>query len=140
MFKNNAIAKTLEILYSHPDFVNSPTIDIDVFQDLRASIGDDLGFSDLVTIYLSSAEALIKSIQAAFDTQDAIKFNMGVHSLKSTSASIGAIKLSQICRYLEKISKAGEIMVSSEFLDLISNEHEQVIAAIQNCILEFMTE
>jgi len=49
----------------------------------------------LVTIYLNSAENLLAEIRLAFINQDASKFSLASHSLKSTSASIGADKLSQ---------------------------------------------
>ena len=96
MFENtqdNTVTKTFEILHSYPDLVNLQTLDISIFQDLRLSIGDDLFFSDLITIYLNSAETLIESIQIAFANQNVNEFNLAAHSLKSTSASIGATRL-----------------------------------------------
>jgi len=143
MFENmqdNAVTKTFKILHSYPDLVNLQTLDISIFQDLRLAIGNDLFFSDLVTIYLSSAENLIESIQIAFANQNVSEFNLAAHSLKSTSASIGATRLSAICRHLEKNSQTGKITISSDFLDLVSNEYEQVTAAIKVCIIKFMAE
>ena len=143
MFENTqdkAVTKTFEILHSYPDLVNLQTLDISIFQDLRLSIGDNLFFSDLITIYLNSAETLIESIQIAFANQNVNEFNLAAHSLKSTSASIGATRLSAICRHLEKDGKTGKITISSNFLDLVSNEYEQVTAAIKVCILEFMAD
>ncbi len=143
MFENmqdNTVTKTFKILHSYPDLVNLQTLDISIFQDLRLSIGVDLFFSDLITIYLSSAENLIESIQIAFANQNASEFNLAAHSLKSTSASIGATRLAAICRHLEKNSKTDKITISSDFLDLVSNEYDQVTAAIKACILKFMAE
>ncbi|MEI6065409.1 MAG: Hpt domain-containing protein, partial [Pseudanabaena sp. ELA748] len=91
---NNAIAKLLD----HPEFVILPTLDLAAFQDLRETIGDDGAFCDLVTIYFNSAETLIDTIQLALTNQDADKFTLAAHSLKSTSASIGASRLSRICK------------------------------------------
>jgi len=138
--QDNGVTKTFEILHCYPDLVNLQTLDISIFQDLRLSIGDDLFFSDLVTIYLNSAENLIESIQMAYTNQNVGEFNLAAHSLKSTSASIGATRLSAICRHLEKDGKTGKITISSDFLDLVNSEYEQVTAAIKVCILEFMAE
>ncbi|WP_434686700.1 Hpt domain-containing protein [Pseudanabaena minima] len=143
MFENiedNAIAKIPELLHEYPEFMNLQTLDIDMFQELRETIGDDIIFSDLITIYLNSAENLMVSIQTAFTDQDASKFALASHSLKSTSASIGATRLSQISKYLEKIGKSGEITISSEFLNFLNNEYNEVIKAIQVSILEFMSQ
>ena len=143
MFENveaNAIAKVSQLIHEYPEFMDLSTLDISTFQELRETIGDDIIFSDLVTIYLDSAENLMVSIQAAFTDQDASKFALASHSLKSTSASIGATRLSQLSKYLEKISRSGEITISSEFLNLLDNEYNEVIKAIQVCILEFMSQ
>ncbi len=138
--EDNAIAKAINLLDSYPEFIDLLTLDIGLFQDLRATVCDDLIFSDLVTVYLNSAENLIDKIQIAFTNQDADKFAIASHSLKSTSASIGATRLSKISKYLEKASKTGEITVSADILNLLNNEYTEVIKAIQTCIIEFMAQ
>jgi HPt (histidine-containing phosphotransfer) domain-containing protein len=138
--EDNAIAKANSLMHDYPEFMDLPTLDISLFQDLRDTIDDDLVFSDLVTVYLNSAENLIDEIQAAFTNQDADKFAIAAHSLKSTSASIGATRLSQISKYLEKVGKTGEISVETEILNLLNNEYTEVIKAIQTLILEFMAQ
>ena len=138
--EDSEIAKGINLLHSYPEFMDLPTLDISSFQGLRETIDDDLIFSDLVTLYLSSAENLMDEIQIAFTNQDADKFVIATHSLKSTSASIGATRLSQISKYLEKVSKTGEITVSANILNLLNNEYTEVIKAIQTLILEFMAQ
>jgi histidine phosphotransfer protein HptB len=138
--KDNAIAKAINLPNDYPEFINLQTLDIDLFQDLQETIDDDLVFSDIVTVYLNSAENLMDEIQAAFTDQDAHKFAIASHSLKSTSASIGATRLSQISKYLEKASKTGEITVSADILNLLDNEYTEVVKAIQIRILEFMAQ
>jgi HPt (histidine-containing phosphotransfer) domain-containing protein len=136
----NAIADISEIVKKYPEFVNLRTLDIHIFQDLRQSIGDDLVFSDLVTIYLSSAENLLAEIQLAFVNQDVSKFCLASHSLKSTSASIGAMRLSYVSKYFEKVSKTGDLPVTSQLLNLLTEEYDKVIKAIQISVIEFMAE
>jgi histidine phosphotransfer protein HptB len=138
--EDNAIVKVSDLLHEYPEFMDLQTLDIAMFQELRETIGDDIIFSDLITIYLNSAENLMTSIQTAFNDQDASKFALASHSLKSTSASIGATRLSQLSKYLEKIGRSGEITISSEFLNFLNNEYNEVIKAIQVCILEFMSQ
>jgi histidine phosphotransfer protein HptB len=138
--QDNAIAKANSLMHDYPEFMDLLTLDISSFQDLRETINDDLAFSDLVTIYLNSAENLMDEIQVAFTSQDAHKFVIATHSLKSTSASIGATRLSQFSMYLEKIGKTGKITVSDDILNLLNNEYTEVIKAIQTCIIEFMAQ
>lgn len=132
---NNEIAKLLD----HPEFVILPTLDINTFQKLRETIGDDGVFRDLVTIYFNSAETLIDAIQLALNNQDADKFTLAAHSLKSTSASIGASRLSRICKQLEKTVNIGNIGgFTIEIIDLLNDEYKQAIAAIKVHILELI--
>lgn len=138
--ETKAIIDISTIVKNYPEFVDLPTLNVDAFQGLRQSIDDDLMFSDLVTIYLNSAENLLEEIQIAFANQDASQFSLSAHSLKSTSASIGAVRLSQICKYLEQVGKTGKISVSSDMVHLLTNEYEQVIQAIQVSVIEFMAE
>jgi HPt (histidine-containing phosphotransfer) domain-containing protein len=137
---NRAIANISDLRNNCPEYVNAQILDIDIFQGLRESIGDDLLFSDLVTIYLGSAEDLIDAIQVAFTAQNATAFSIASHTLKSTSSSIGAIKLSQIGRYFEKIGKTGEITIAPELLDLLINEYDRAIAEIRLFVLKSMAE
>jgi HPt (histidine-containing phosphotransfer) domain-containing protein len=137
---NRAIANILDLENNCPEYVNAPSLDIDIFQGLRESISDDLLFADLVTVYLGSAEGLIDAIQVAFTDQNATEFRLASHTLKSTSASIGAVKLSQISRYFEKIGKTGKITISTELLDHLINEYDRAIAEIQAFVSKSMAE
>ncbi len=138
--ETKAIIDISTIVKNYPEFADLLTLNADTFQGLRQSIDDDLAFSDLVTIYLNSAENLLEEIQIAYANQDHSQFSLSAHSLKSTSASIGAVRLSQICKYLEQVGKTGKISVSSDILHLLTNEYEQVIQAIQIRVIEFMAE
>ncbi|MFM7887006.1 MAG: Hpt domain-containing protein [Pseudanabaena sp.] len=138
--ETKAITDISTILKNYPELVDLPTLNIDTFQSLRQSIDDDLIFSDLVTIYLNSAENLLEEIQLAFTNGDPNQFSLSAHSLKSTSASIGAIRLSQLCKHLEKVGKTGNLSVSSDILDFLTKEYEQVIQAIKISVIEFMSE
>lgn len=57
---------------------------------------------ELVDIFLSSGSQLVDSIENAFRDNDFQKLGSQAHSLKSSSAALGATALSEICRQLEK--------------------------------------
>ncbi len=135
-----AIAKAINLQHDYPEFMDLQTLDVGLFQNLRESIGDDFFFSELMTTYLNSAESLMDEIQATFADQNVDKFVIATHSLKSTSASIGATRLSQISKYLEKACRTGEIKISADILILLNNEYTEVIKVIQPLILTFMAK
>jgi histidine phosphotransfer protein HptB len=138
--KDRAITDVWDLENNFPEYIDAQTLDMDIFQGLREIIDDDLLFSDLVTIYLGSAENLINAIQVAFANHNATAFMIASHSLKSTSASIGAMKLTQICRYFEKIGKTDEITIPSELLEHLVSEYDRVIAEIQSFVLKSVAE
>ncbi len=137
--EDNGNVSIAEFMDNHPEFNNLPILDLEVFQDLRVTIDDDLVFSGLVTIYLNSAKTLIDAIQISLRNQDLGKFNISCHSLKSTSASIGAKKLSYICRFLEKTSKTGGVNISQEYLRLVVTEYDQAVVKIRDSVISLMT-
>jgi HPt (histidine-containing phosphotransfer) domain-containing protein len=137
---NRAVAKISDLENNCPEYVNAPVLDIDIFQGLRESIDDDSLFSDLVTVYLGSAESLIDAIQVAFSDQNAPAFSRASHTLKSTSASIGAMKLSEISRYFEKNSNLDAIDLAPELLEHLIGEYDLAIAEIQVFVLKSMAE
>ena len=53
------------------------------------------------------------------------------HTLKSSSASIGAIKLSQICADIETMVRQSQVQGLSERLDAMGAEVARVLAALR---------
>ena len=138
--KNNEIANSDDLINEYPELAKSPVLDDLTFQELRETIGDDLVFSDLVTVYLSSAESLLESIKAALSNQDTQKIFLSAHSLKSTSASIGALRLAHIARHLEMLGKSKDTENLSKIVDLIIHEYPKMTAALQVLVIELMSE
>jgi HPt (histidine-containing phosphotransfer) domain-containing protein len=138
--KNNEIANSDDLINEYPELGNSPVLNDLTFQELRETIGDDLIFSDLVTVYLSSAEGLLESIKDALSTQDYQKLFLSAHSLKSTSASIGALRLASISRYLEMLGKAEDTQDLPKIVDLIVSEYPKMTAALQALVIGLMSE
>jgi HPt (histidine-containing phosphotransfer) domain-containing protein len=122
-----------------PNFSGLSILDLQTIQDLRTMIDDDLAFSDLITVYISSAETLIDKMQNAAAKDDADKLRIASHSLKSTSASIGGTKLSQICKFVEQTSKQGVVAITTEFIsDILVPEYDLLIAEIKSYVIDRM--
>ena len=138
-YKRDSAEDESEKKTNFPDFSGLPTLDLQTFQDLRAMIDDDLAFSDLITIYLSSAETLVDNIQMAFADNDVDRLKISSHSLKSTSASIGGTKLSQISKFIEPTSKEGKVSITAEFIsDILVQEYNSLIAMIKSYVIDNM--
>jgi HPt (histidine-containing phosphotransfer) domain-containing protein len=67
----------------------------------------------------------------AVSKQDAIALRQASHTLKASSAALGAIQLATLCKQLEAMSRAGEIAGASKIVVQIETEYETVKAALQ---------
>jgi two-component system, sensor histidine kinase and response regulator len=85
-----------------------PVYDETVIAGLRAATGDDEAFIiDLVATYMAEGDEHVARIAAAAQTADAGAMVPAAHSLKSSSAALGAMRLSAICSGIEAAGRAG---------------------------------
>lgn len=96
----------------------------------------DAGMDD----YLSKpiqVEELVQAFATAVAQGDAIALRHAAHTLKSTSATLGAKTLSQFCKDLEVMGKPGAIADAEALVSLLEGEYAKVQAALlierQNC-------
>lgn len=86
----------------------APVLDVGVLEDLRASVGDDEAFIvDLVETYVTEGATNLDGILAAAAAGDPVAIVRPAHTLKSSSASLGAMRLSAIARSIEEAGRAG---------------------------------
>jgi len=85
-------------------------IDENVLEELQASVEGDIGFvRDLVDAYVSDSAEQVSGIEAALAAGDAEALVRPAHTLKSSSATLGAIELSATARTLEQAARAGDL-------------------------------
>ncbi len=81
---------------------DSPIIDRQVLAELRDSVdGDDAFVADLVATYLAEGAEHMAQVEAAAQASDIAAIVRPAHSLKSSSAALGATRMSQISRDIE---------------------------------------
>lgn len=89
---------------------DEPILDAAVLAELRASVGNDRSFVvDLIETYLSDSTAQIEAVEGALDQADADALVRPAHTLKSSSATLGAKRLSTLARTLEMAGRTGAI-------------------------------
>ncbi|MEW6405174.1 MAG: Hpt domain-containing protein [Chloroflexota bacterium] len=84
------------------------TIDISALDAYREVMGEeaDTFIADVIDTYLNSAVGLISTLHNSLSANDAKTFERTAHTLKSTSATVGAMTLSTLAAELEKLSKS----------------------------------
>ena len=87
-----------------------PILDEAVLAELMTSTGNDTAFvRDLVETYLAEAPAQVEGIAAAIAAADASALVRPAHTLKSSSATMGALRLSAVARRLEMAGRSGTL-------------------------------
>ncbi|MGC9524970.1 MAG: CHASE4 domain-containing protein [Limnospira sp.] len=80
-----------------------PILDPAVIRGLR----EIEALEEVVEMYLESAPQLLQTIDEALSLADAAALKQAAHSLKSTSGTLGAFGLSELCLELEMIGRRG---------------------------------
>lgn len=87
--------------------IRGPAIESAVISELRAVMGDD--FRTLVQVFLDDAPRRVEQLQQAAAVGDIAGLVEPAHALKSASANVGAIEVSNIARTIEHAARSGEL-------------------------------
>jgi two-component system sensor histidine kinase/response regulator len=98
-------------------------------RSLRKPGGPDV-FKRIVGLYLTNSRTLIGALREAVIRHDVPGVVQAVHSLKSSSANLGATALTELCGKLEATAKVGNLESAWTQLDLLVEEHERVVLAL----------
>jgi len=84
------------------------TIDLKTFSELKDLMGADF-IEELIDTYNLETEKLLEQLQDSLSIKDAAAFGRLAHSIKSSSASLGALVFSQQARELEMMGKGNDL-------------------------------
>jgi HPt (histidine-containing phosphotransfer) domain-containing protein len=104
-----------------------PSLDPAVLRNLAAQVqnGTDL-LNRIVATYVSSSTKLAAELRAGAAAEDPERMAMAAHTLKSSSAQVGAMKLSSLCKEIEARGRGGSVQGVTELLDQVFSELESV--------------
>ncbi|MEO8011703.1 MAG: Hpt domain-containing protein, partial [Dokdonella sp.] len=105
-------------------------IDEQVVRELIDVMGDE--FTHLVDIYLEDAPRLIGAMRDAAMANDAEQFGSHAHSLKSSSANLGAMDLAELARAAEHDTKMRAAIDLAATASRIDAEFLRVCAALRS--------
>lgn len=106
---------------------NAPIVDrsaLDALVDIFGADDPD-AILDLLDTFLTESTKQLDDIQSAFASSDWVKLHRMAHSLKSSSATFGAMRLSQASAALEVAAK-GQCadQLCPALIDVVSREHQ----------------
>jgi signal transduction histidine kinase/CheY-like chemotaxis protein len=103
-------------------------LDQEIVNDLQEMMGSD--YHSLIRIYLEDSPKLIQQLQSALENKDSVALISPSHTLKSSSANLGAVKLSKIAMAIEKSARAGDIELPAKETQALVDEYEKVKDAL----------
>ena len=98
-------------------------------RSLRQPGGPDL-LKRVADLYITHSRTLIDALCEAIKGNDAAAVLQAAHSLKSSSANVGAKGLADLCGALEASAKAGKLTSGRAMLDSLVEEHKRVLRAL----------
>jgi HPt (histidine-containing phosphotransfer) domain-containing protein len=112
-------------------------IDPTAFAELLENVGGDRAFlGELVETYVTDSPRLFAELRAAIFAGDAEVARRAAHSLKSTSASMGALPLSRLCREIELAAADGALAGLEASVEPAGAEYARVEAELRRLASE----
>jgi len=110
--------------------LSDPVIDPATLEGLKATT-DAAFVQELIDTFLDDSPNLIAEMRQALPSGNAEAFRRAAHSLKSNSASFGALTLSALAKELEMMGKAGDLEGAGGKLEQLAAEYEPVQQALR---------
>ena len=108
-------------------------LDQATLESLMDRVGGDAEFmAELIDTYVADAPQQLEALNASLAIGDVDGLVRPAHTLKSSSASLGALRLTERCRQLELTAKAGSLDGATESIEGIAAELELVVAALEH--------
>lgn len=104
-----------------------PVIDETVLDDIRQMSGEQASslIGNIVELYLQKSPALIDDIHHSVRQGNADQLFRAAHALKSSSANIGAVRVSEVARHLEKLGRENLLEHVHPHLDTLREHYQQ---------------
>jgi len=90
----------------------------------------------ILTSYLNTTPSIVQSIQQAIREDNASGLHHAAHSLKSSSAAVGAISFSALCQELESIGRSKQMEHAAACSEKFAAAYETVHKALTEHLLK----
>jgi CheY-like chemotaxis protein/class 3 adenylate cyclase/HPt (histidine-containing phosphotransfer) domain-containing protein len=107
------------------------SLEVGIRATLDLLVGNDVEVrQELVDAYIEGSKNLMRDIRAGIAQQDAALIERAAHSLKSSSASLGASEAAVLCRELENLGRAGDAASCTGKLPSLETYYIDIIEAL----------
>jgi len=106
-------------------------LDRGVLHGLREDLGDAAVVRQVLSAFVDRAPGVLAEMKGAAARRDGRALAATAHTLKGTSATLGALPLSEACAALERAAGAGQLDDLPSRIDAIDGEVARTIHAIR---------
>lgn len=114
------------------NLIDSP-IETEVLDELRETLGEEL-LAQIIDTYLGYAPNQMTKLQDAAQRMDIEALWKAAHSFKSSSRSVGANHLGELCEKLERLGRAAETMTALALVPTLKQEYLRTIEYLQTLL------
>ena len=107
-----------------------PDTDLASLERLKRFGGGKL-LGEMISLFLTTAPERIAAMHAGLDKQDAKAAELALHSLKSSAAQLGALRMQRLCEKGESLAKTGALGDVAGLVREIDGEYPRVQAWLE---------
>jgi HPt (histidine-containing phosphotransfer) domain-containing protein len=107
-----------------------PAFDDTVTRGLAEAFGSEERVARLIELFLSEAPGLVQAVADGIGASRADDVVRPAHTLKSSAAAVGAMRLSAICAQLEALARAQDLGPKTAMLGDMQGAFEEVRALL----------
>ena len=108
----------------------TPVVDVGVLRNIAALSKADL-LDSLIDLYLKHSPALMAAVESAAVARNAASLYQAVHSLKSSTANLGGVRLTATARDCEVCARQGSIDAACGLVPRIRKDYLEFCEAIE---------
>ncbi len=108
-------------------------LDPEMLASLRG-LGDAAFLAEVLELYESDAETRIRKIRRAIAASNGATVASEAHALKSSSGSIGATTVRDLCAGLEAAGRAGSLDGATEKVAALRNECARAVSELRKLV------
>ena len=126
-------AKIEPIDTTEPTSEAPPVLDPKVLKSLRQLAGAKAStvLKTMLALYLEDSPIQLEAIRTAITAQDPATLRQASHTLRSSSANLGALNLANQCKVLEMLGRSGTTENAISHLEQLETEVQRVHTALQ---------
>jgi CheY-like chemotaxis protein/HPt (histidine-containing phosphotransfer) domain-containing protein len=84
----------------------------------------------VITLFIDDSAVLVRKLREGIHAGDPAVVFRAAHTMKSSSANVGAFRLSALCKELEMMGRNGSLLEAGELMSQIDDEYGPVLKAL----------